>query len=80
VVYRDLGEIKRAEAVWRTLEEKCKRGELVDCNKLPSAYLQLARIYENSRDTAKAKEYYEKILREFPLSDEANIAKTKVDR
>ena len=80
VVYRDLGDIKRAEAVWRTLEEKCKRGELIDCNKLPSAYLQLARIYENSGDTAKAKEYYEKILREFPLSDEANIAKTKVDR
>jgi len=80
VVYRDLGDIKKAEAVWRTLEEKCKRGELVDCNKLPSAYLQLARIYENSGDAGKANEYYEMILNEFPLSDEAGIAKTKLGR
>ncbi|WP_448583428.1 tetratricopeptide repeat protein [Thermocrinis sp.] len=80
VIYRDLGDLQRAEAVWRTLEEKCKKGELVDCNKLPSAYLQLARIYENSGDAGKAKEYYEMILKEFPLSDEANIAKTKLGR
>ena len=62
------------------MEEKCKRGDLVDCNKLPSAYLQLARIYENSGDAGKAKEYYELILNEFPLSDEAGIAKTKLGR
>jgi TolA-binding protein len=52
VVYRDLGDSVRAEAVWRTLEERCKRGEMVDCNKLPSAYLQLARLYE-ARETVR---------------------------
>jgi len=80
VVYRDLGESARAEAVWRTLEERCKRGEMVDCNKLPSAYLQLARLYEAQGNRWKAKEYYEAILSEFPLSEEAEVAKKKLGR
>ncbi len=77
VVYRDLGDSARAEAVWHTLEVRCKRGELVDCNKLPSAYLQLARLYEARGNSEKAKEYYEAILKEFPLSEEAEVAKRK---
>jgi TolA-binding protein len=80
VVYRDLGDSVRAEAVWRTLEERCKRGEMVDCNKLPSAYLQLARLYEARGNSEKAKEYYEAILKEFPLSEEADVAKKKLGR
>lgn len=80
VVYRDLGDSVRAEAVWRTLEERCKKGEMVDCNKLPSAYLQLARLYEARGNSEKAKEYYEAILKEFPLSEEADVAKKKLGR
>ncbi|AHE95837.1 hypothetical protein THERU_03135 [Thermocrinis ruber] len=80
VVYRDLGDNVRAEAVWRTLEERCKRGEMVDCNKLPSAYLQLARLYEAQGNNEKAREYYEAILKEFPLSEEAEVAKKKLGR
>ena len=80
IIYRDLGDNARAEAVWRTLEERCKRGELVDCNKLPSAYLQLARLYEAQGNSEKAKEYYEAILKEFPLSEEAEVAKKKLGR
>jgi TolA-binding protein len=80
VVYRDLGDSARAEAVWRTLEERCKRGEMVDCNKLPSAYLQLARLYEARGNHEKAREYYEAILKEFPLSEEAEVAKKKLGR
>jgi tol-pal system protein YbgF len=80
VVYRDLGDNARAEAVWRTLEEKCKRGEMPDCNKIPSAYLQLARLYEAQGNSEKAKEYYEAILKEFPLSEEAEVAKKKLGR
>jgi len=80
VVYRDLGDSARAEAVWRTLEERCKRGEMVDCNKLPSAYLQLARLYEARGNSEKAKKYYEAILKEFPLSEEAEVAKKKLGR
>jgi TolA-binding protein len=80
VVYRDLGDSARAEAVWRTLEVRCKRGEMVDCNKLPSAYLQLARLYEARGNHEKAREYYEAILNEFPLSEEAEVAKKKLGR
>jgi TolA-binding protein len=80
VVYRDLGDSARAEAVWRTLEERCKKGEMVDCNKLPSAYLQLARLYEAQGNSEKAQEYYEAILKEFPLSEEAEVAKKKLGR
>ena len=78
VIYRDLGDLKRAEAVWRTLEERCKKEDMVDCNKLPSAYLQLAKMYENTGNMNKAKEYYELILKEFPLSEEAELAKRKL--
>jgi TolA-binding protein len=80
IIYRDLGDNVRAEAVWRTLEERCKRGEMVDCNKLPSVYLQLARLYEAQGNNEKAKEYYEAILKEFPLSEEAEVAKKKLGR
>jgi TolA-binding protein len=80
IIYRDLGDSVRAEAVWRTLEERCKKGEMVDCNKLPSAYLQLARLYEAQGNSEKAKEYYEAILKEFPLSEEAEVAKKKLGR
>jgi len=80
VVYRDLGDRTKAEEMWRTLEEKCKKGEMVDCNKLPSAYLQLARLYEAQGNSEKAKGYYETILKEFPLSEEAEVAKKKLGR
>jgi TolA-binding protein len=80
VVYRDLGDSARAEAVWHTLEVRCKRGEMIDCNKLPSAYLQLARLYEAQGNHEKAREYYEAILKEFPLSEEAEVAKKKLGR
>ena len=80
IIYRDLGDNARAEAVWRTLEERCKRGEMVDCNKLPSVYLQLARLYEARGNHEKAREYYEAILKEFPLSEEAEVAKKKLGR
>ncbi len=80
VVYRDLGEMNKAEAVWLTLVERCQRKEMVDCNKAPSALLQLARFYEQRGDNQKAREYYEAILRDYPLSEEAGIAKTKLGR
>ncbi len=80
VTYRDLGELNRAEAVWLTLVEKCKRRELVDCNKAPSALLQLARLYEQRGDQLKANEYYEAILRDYPLSEEVDAARRKLGR
>ncbi|MEJ7553499.1 MAG: tetratricopeptide repeat protein, partial [Aquificaceae bacterium] len=78
--YRDLGEMNKAEAVWLTLVERCQRKEMVDCNKAPSALLQLARLYEQRGDNQKAREYYEAILRDYPLSEEAGTAKTKLGR
>ncbi len=78
VTYRDLGELNKAEAVWLTLWEKCKRKELTDCNKAPAALLQLARLYEQKGDQVKANEYYNAILKEYPLSEEADIAKKKL--
>ncbi len=80
VIYRDLGELNKAEAVWLTLVERCQRREMVDCNKAPSALLQLARLYEQRGDEKKAKEFYEAILKDYPLSEEASIAKTKLGR
>jgi tol-pal system protein YbgF len=80
VVYRDLGETNKAEAVWLTLVERCQKKEMVDCNKAPSALLQLARLSEQKGDNQRAKEYYEAILRDYPLSEEAQTAKTRLGR
>ena len=80
VVYRDLGEYNKAEAVWLTLVEKCKRKELVDCNKAPSAYLQLARVYEQRGEWTKANEFYDSIIKEYPISDEAETARKRLGR
>lgn len=80
VVYRDLGEFNKAEAVWLTLVERCHKKEMVDCNKAPSALLQLARLYEQRGESQKAKEFYETILKEYPLSEEASTAKTKLGK
>jgi len=80
VTYRDLNELDKAEAVWLTLVERCKRGELPDCNKAPSAYIQLARLYESRGDEKKAREMYERIIKEYPLSEEAELAKKRLER
>ena len=80
VVYRDLGELNKAEAVWLTLVERCQRKEMVDCNKAPSALVQLARLYEQRGNEQKAKEFYEAILRDYPASEEASIARSKLGR
>lgn len=80
VTYRDLGEFNKAEAVWLNLVERCQKNQMVDCNKAPSALLQLARLYEQRGNSQKANEFYEAILRDYPLSEEASIAKTKLGR
>lgn len=80
VVYRDMGEMSKAEAVWLTLVERCQKKEMVDCNKASSALLQLARLSEQKGDSQRAKEYYEAILRDYPLSEDAQTAKTKLGR
>lgn len=78
--FRDLGEMNKAEAVWLTLVERCKKGGLPDCNKAPSAYLQLAKLYELKGDRQKADEFYENIIKDYPLSEEAEIAKRKLGK
>jgi TolA-binding protein len=70
----------KAQAVWLTLIEKCKRGELPDCNKAPSAYIQLAKLYELRGDRQKADEFYENVIKDYPLSEEAEIAKRKLGK
>lgn len=80
VVYRDLGELNKAEAVWMTLVEKCKKAELPDCNKAPGALMQLAMLFERRAESSKAREFYEMILSDYPLSEEAKTARAKLGR
>lgn len=80
VVFRDLNELDKAEVVWLTLVEKCKKGELPDCNKAPATYLQLARLYEQKGNQQKASEVYKSLMEEYPLSEEAEIAKRKISK
>ncbi len=79
-IFKDLGELDKAQAVWLTLVEKCKKGELPDCNKAPSVYLQLARLYELKGNQQKAEEFYENLIKDYPRSEEAEIAKRKLGK
>ena len=70
-IYQELGDSQRAERVYKSLAEKCDKGRLPDCNKLPDAYLQLMKIYIDRGDVANANKYYSILMERFPTSDAA---------
>ena len=70
-IYQELGDPKRAEEIYTSLAQKCEKGKLPDCNKLPDAYYQLMRISLDRGDVAKANEYYSILIERFPTSDAA---------
>ncbi len=70
-IYQELGDSKRAEEIYKSLVEKCEKGRLPDCNKLPDAYFQLMRINIDRGNVAEANRYYSILIERFPTSDAA---------
>ena len=46
--------------------------------KVPAALLKLSLAAGETGDLAKAKKYFKRVIDEFPLSDEAKLAKNKL--
>ncbi len=70
-IYYELGDMGRAESVFKSLVEKCENGKLPDCNKLPDAYFQLMKINMDRGNMDEANRYYSILLEKFPTSDAA---------
>ena len=70
-IYQELGDLKRAEEIYKSLVDKCERGRLPDCNKLPDAYFQLMRINVDRGNVEEANRYYSILIDRFPTSDAA---------
>ncbi|WP_457600046.1 tetratricopeptide repeat protein [Hydrogenivirga sp.] len=70
-IYQELGDSKRAEEIYKSLVDKCEKGKLPDCNKLPDAYFQLMRINIERGNVAEANRYYSILIDRFPTSDAA---------
>jgi TolA-binding protein len=70
-IYYELGDMGRAESVFKSLVEKCEGGKLPDCNKLPDAYFQLMKINMDRGNMEEANRYYTILLEKFPTSDAA---------
>ncbi len=69
--YFELGNLERAEDIFKDLISKCEEGTLPDCNKAPSAYLMLGRIYEMQGKYDEADAVYESLKEKYPTSEEA---------
>ncbi|MDW8434131.1 MAG: tetratricopeptide repeat protein [Aquificaceae bacterium] len=80
VIYRDMKELAKAEAVWLTMVERCQRREMVDCNKMPAVLYQLGLYYEQKGESKRAREMFESIVKEYPQSEEATRARIKLSR
>ncbi len=70
-IYYELGDMGRAESVFKSLVEKCEGGKLPDCNKLPDAYFQLMKINIDRGNFEEANRYYSILIEKFPTSDAA---------
>jgi len=70
-IYQELGDTKRAQEIYMSLVDKCEKGKLPDCNKLPDAYYQLMKISIDRGDTEKANQFYSVLIERFPTSDAA---------
>lgn len=70
-IYQELGNLDKAQAVYKKLIEKCEAKELPDCNKLPDAYYQLMKISMDKGNLPEANKYYSILIKKFPTSDAA---------
>ncbi len=74
--YFELGNTEKAKEEFKKLIEMCEKGRLPNCNKAPSAYLMLVRIYRMEGNEEEANKALKELREKYPTSEEAqNIIK-----
>ncbi len=74
-IYHELGDLETAKKTYLKLIELCDQNKLVDCNKLPDTYLQLAKIEIEKGNVEEAKSYIDVLMERFPDSDASDRAR-----
>lgn len=69
---------KDAIDVWEIFLKKCDEGKIKKCVKYPDAMLKLGYSYLELGDKEKAKTYLEDLIKKFPDTEPATLAKKKL--
>ncbi|SNZ07086.1 tol-pal system protein YbgF [Persephonella hydrogeniphila] len=77
--YYTEGRYDTALKIFSRLVNECMTGQISDCNKLPTAMLKEGYSLMKLGEVDKAKEVFKKILKEFPDTEEAEIAQKKLE-
>ncbi|RMA92517.1 tetratricopeptide repeat protein [Hydrogenothermus marinus] len=78
-IYYTEGQYDKAINTFENLINECETGQLKDCNKIPDTLLKLAYSYLKIGEKEKAIKYLKQLLDKYPDSDQAKIAKKKLE-
>lgn len=79
MIVKEKGHKNKSLALLLSLIDKCKKHEFTSCDKAPAAYISAANIYNSMGQTNKANELYKELIKEYPNSIEAALAKTALE-
>ena len=77
--YYTEGKYDTALKTFRKLIEECTTGQISDCNKLPTAMLKEGYSLMKLGELEKAKDVFKQIIKDFPDTEEAEIAQKKLE-
>ena len=77
--YYTEGRYEKAVKTFDRLINECKTGKILDCNKMPTAMLKKGFAFLKMGETNKAKTVFRELIKNFPDTEEAEIAKKKLE-
>jgi len=77
--YYTEGRYDKAIKTFDMLINDCKTGKILDCNKMPTAMLKKGFAFLKMGETNKAKAVFKELIKTFPDTEEADIAKKKLE-
>ncbi|WP_456465720.1 tol-pal system protein YbgF [Persephonella sp.] len=73
------GRYDKAVKTFDRLINECETGKILDCNKMPTAMLKKGFALLRMGETNKAKDVFREVIKNFPDTEEAEIAKKKLE-
>jgi len=70
---------KDAIDIWEIFLKKCDEGKIKKCNKYPDAMLKLGYSYIELGNVEKGKQYLQDLIKKYPDSEPASLAKKKLE-
>jgi len=70
---------KDAIDIWEIFLKKCDEGKIKKCNKYPDAMLKLGYSYIELGNEEKGKQYLQDLIKKYPDSEPASLAKKKLE-